>query len=231
MSPRRPVGRRSRGSRRTRELGRMETTSMHIDGANSPVAGGAGPIGSTTIDLLLRKSSPLRIVIPDNLVRGALANVGRALIDPCVAFMHDDIRNSDTVRRATEGMNAVIHLASLGVTACAANTREAMGAMCDSRFNVVEAARAAGVKKMVAASSASVYELADTSQPAPRQRPGRGLRPVDGSCPDGPSANQDVSLYARLACGRRLGLDGSRALEPAAFGLRQAAMLGGYRPG
>ena len=53
----------------------------------------------------------------------------------------------------------MIHMATLRITACAADPREALGVMCDGSFNVVEAARAAGVKKVVAASSASIYGL------------------------------------------------------------------------
>jgi UDP-glucose 4-epimerase len=61
-----------------------------------------------------------------------------------------------------EGMDAVIHLAALRITACAADPREAMQVMCDGSFNVVEAAREAGVSKVLAASSASIYGLAET---------------------------------------------------------------------
>jgi len=59
-------------------------------------------------------------------------------------------------------MDAVFHMAALRITACAADPREALEVMCDGSFNVVEAARLAGVKKLIAASSASVYGLADT---------------------------------------------------------------------
>jgi nucleoside-diphosphate-sugar epimerase len=58
-------------------------------------------------------------------------------------------------------MDAVVHMATLRITACAAEPREALGVMCDGSFNVLEAAQAAGVKKVVTASSASVYGLAD----------------------------------------------------------------------
>jgi UDP-glucose 4-epimerase len=58
-------------------------------------------------------------------------------------------------------MDAVIHMAALRITACAADPREAHEVMCDGTFNVVEAAHLAGVKKIVAASSASIYGLAD----------------------------------------------------------------------
>lgn len=135
---------------------------MDINGANILVTGGCGLIGSTTIDLLLRDYKPARIVILDNLNRGTLANVERALKDPRVTLLREDIRNVEAVHKATRGMDAVIHMATLRITACAAEPREALGVMCDGSFNVLEAAQAAGVKKVVAASSASVYGLADS---------------------------------------------------------------------
>lgn len=134
---------------------------MDINGASILVTGGAGLIGSSTIDLLLARHAPRRIVILDNLVRGSLANLEQALPDPRVTLLRGDIRDAQTVRQATKGMDAVLHLAALRITACAADTREAMQVMCDGSFNVIEAAREAGVKKVVAASSASVYGLAD----------------------------------------------------------------------
>lgn len=135
---------------------------MEINGSNILVTGGCGLIGSTTIDMLLREHSPARIVILDNLSRGTLANLGDALKDPRVTLMCGDIRDVDTVRHATEGMDAVIHMATLRITACAAEPREAFGVMCTGSYNIVEAARQAGVKKVVAASSASIYGLADS---------------------------------------------------------------------
>ena len=134
---------------------------MHIDGTRILVTGGCGLLGSTTIDLLLREHRPDKIVILDNLARGSLANVEAALKDPRVSLVRGDVRDADAVRRATEGMDAVIHMAALRITACAADPREAMQVMCDGSFNVIDAARHAGVKKLVAASSASIYGLAD----------------------------------------------------------------------
>jgi UDP-glucose 4-epimerase len=134
---------------------------MHIEGTRILVTGGCGLIGSTTIDLLLREHQPEKIVILDNLARGSLANVEAALKDPRVSLVRGDVRDADAVRRVTEGMDAVIHMAALRITACAADPREAMQVMCDGSFNVVDAAHHAGVKKLVAASSASIYGLAD----------------------------------------------------------------------
>lgn len=135
---------------------------MEIRDSRILVTGGCGLIGSTTVDLLLRDCAPAHIVILDDLSRGTLANVEEALQDSRVTFMQGDIRDVESVHKATQGMDAVIHLAALRITACAANPREAMSVMCDGSFNVVEAAQAAGVKKVVAASSASIYGLADT---------------------------------------------------------------------
>ena len=135
---------------------------MNIDGARILVTGGAGLIGSTTIDLLLRNHAPERILILDNMVRGTTANIEQALKDPRVTFQQGDICDPETVRRATAGMDAVIHMAALRITACAAEPRTAMQTMCDGSFNVVEAAQRAGVQKIVAASSASIYGMADS---------------------------------------------------------------------
>jgi UDP-glucose 4-epimerase len=134
---------------------------MDIKGASILVTGGCGLIGSTTIDLLLQENSPGRIVIFDNLNRGSLANVEWALRDPRVTLVRGDIRDVEAVRKVTRGMDAVIHMATLRITACAAEPREALGVMCDGSYNVIEAAHEAGVKKFVTASSASVYGLAD----------------------------------------------------------------------
>jgi UDP-glucose 4-epimerase len=135
---------------------------MDIDGASILVTGGCGLVGSTTIDLLLREHAPARIVILDNLERGTLANVEQALKDPRVTLVEDDIRDVDAVHRATAGMDAVIHMATLRITACAAEPRKALEVMCDGSYNVLEAAQAARVQKVVTASSASIYGLADS---------------------------------------------------------------------
>jgi len=135
---------------------------MDIAGARILVTGGCGFIGSTTIDLLLRDHAPARIVILDNLVTGSLANVAQALKDPRVRLVCNDVRDPATVRDAMRGIDAVLHMAALSTTACAADPREALQVMCDGSFNVVDAAHAAGVKKVVAASSASVYGQAES---------------------------------------------------------------------
>jgi len=135
---------------------------MNINGSKILVTGGCGLIGSTTIDMLLRDYAPARIVILDNLNRGSLINVEHALKDPRVQLVKADIRDRHALRSATEGMDAVIHMATLRITACAAEPREAFGVMCEGSYNVLEAAQTAGVKKLLTASTASIYGMADT---------------------------------------------------------------------
>ncbi|MBY9067937.1 NAD-dependent epimerase/dehydratase family protein [Hyphomonas sp. WL0036] len=135
---------------------------MKLEGAKILVTGGCGLIGSTTIDQILATENPGKVVIFDNLVRGSMRNVEDILKDPRVELVRGDIRDAKAVLDVTEGMDAVIHMAAIRITACAAEPREAMEVMCDGTYNVVEAAQKAGVKKVLAASSASVYGLADT---------------------------------------------------------------------
>ena len=135
---------------------------MNIQGARILITGGAGLIGSATTDLLLRAHAPQSIVILDNLVRGSVDNLAAALRDPRVQWVEGDIRDANVVQRACVGMDAVIHLAALRITACAADPQLALQVMCDGSFNVVDAACTAGVKKIVAASSASIYGMADS---------------------------------------------------------------------
>lgn len=135
---------------------------MNLQGANILVTGGCGLIGSTTIDHLLASEKPARIVIFDNLVRGSMRNIESILKDERVTLVKGDIRDKDAVLKVTEGMAAVVHMAAIRITACAADPREAMEVMCDGAFNVVDAAQKQGVRKVLAASSASVLGLADT---------------------------------------------------------------------
>jgi UDP-glucose 4-epimerase len=135
---------------------------VKIDNSTIVVSGGAGLIGSTTIDQLLRVHSPARITIFDNFSRGTRANIAAAVKDPRVRVVEGDIRDREAVARVLDGADALVHMAALRITACAAQPREAFEVMCEGTFNLVEAAQRAGVKKVVAASTASVYGLAET---------------------------------------------------------------------
>ena len=134
---------------------------MNLSGSTILVTGGAGLVGSATIDLLLQSGDPARVVILDNLSRGTTANIEVALRDPRVVLLERDIRDRAAVESAMRGVDAVMHFAALRITSCAAEPREAFEVMCAGSYNVVEAAQRADVRRVVAASTASVYGLAD----------------------------------------------------------------------
>jgi UDP-glucose 4-epimerase len=131
-----------------------------LAGATVLVTGGAGLIGSHIVDqLLAARVSEVRVL--DNLVRGRLTNLAQALKNGRVYFQEGDIRDRDAVARAVEGCDYVFHQAALRITLCAERPRDCLEVLGTGTLNVFEAAVAAGVRKVVYASSASVYGSAD----------------------------------------------------------------------
>lgn len=124
------------------------------------VTGGAGLIGSTIVDHLV-SIGEVEIIAYDNLVRGRMANLEGALERGSVTFVEGDIRDRSLLAEVTTGTDVVYHLAAVRITQCAEDPRLALEVMADGTFNVLDAAVAADVGKVVAASSASIYGLAD----------------------------------------------------------------------
>ncbi|PUA82357.1 NAD-dependent epimerase/dehydratase family protein [Nocardioides currus] len=131
-----------------------------LAGARILVTGGAGTIGSTLVDQLVDAGAGAVIVL-DNLVRGRVANLETALAGDTVTLVEGDIRDRDLVHDVTRGCDLVFHQAAIRITQCAEEPRLALEVLVDGTFNVVEAAAEAKVDKLVAASSASVYGLAE----------------------------------------------------------------------
>jgi UDP-glucose 4-epimerase len=77
-----------------------------------------------------------------------------------VRLVEGDIRDRDLVHKLTKNVDAVFHQAAIRITQCAEEPRLAVEVMIDGTYNVLEAAVAHEVPKVVAASSASVYGLA-----------------------------------------------------------------------
>jgi UDP-glucose 4-epimerase len=132
-----------------------------VNGARILVTGGAGTIGSAIVDQLL-EAGAAQVTVLDNLVRGRVANLTDALASGRVALVRGDIRDRDLVRDVTQGMDIVFHQAAIRITQCAEEPRLALEVLVDGTFNVIEAAVANSVGKVIAASSASVYGLAET---------------------------------------------------------------------
>ena len=131
-----------------------------LAGAVVLVTGGAGTIGSTIVDQLLDEGVG-HVRILDNLVRGRKANLSAALTDPRTELVVGDLRDVDLVHDVTKGADLVFHQAAIRITQCAEEPRLALQVLVDGTFSVLEAAAQHGVEKIVAASSASVYGMAE----------------------------------------------------------------------
>jgi len=131
-----------------------------LEDADILVTGGAGTIGSTLVDQLL-DAGAARIDILDNLVRGRMGNLEDALASGRVTLVEGDIRDAKLVDDLTAGKDLVYHQAAIRITQCAEEPRLALEVLVDGTFNVVESAAKHRVKKLVAASSASVFGLAE----------------------------------------------------------------------
>jgi UDP-glucose 4-epimerase len=131
-----------------------------LEGATALVTGGAGLIGSHIVDLLVdERVQEIRVL--DNLVRGRSENLAKAFARRPIVFLEGDVRDRSTVERAVRGCDCVFHQAAIRITLCAERPRECMEVLVNGAFNVFEASVAAGVQKIVYASSASVYGAAD----------------------------------------------------------------------
>jgi UDP-glucose 4-epimerase len=134
---------------------------MTLQGSRVLVTGGAGFVGSHIIDLL-RNEGCAEIVAVDNLVRGRRENLVASLGDPHVRLVRGDIRDRGLLSALVAEADVVFHQAALRITHCAAEPRAALEVMVDATFDLLELCAQHGVQKVVAASSASIYGLAET---------------------------------------------------------------------
>ena len=134
------------------------------------ITGGAGLVGSHIADLVALEH-PSEIIIYDNLVRGRMDNLADAQQRAPITFVQGDIRDADLLKSTMRGVDLVFHQAAIRITQCAESPRLAHEVLATGTFNVLEAAVAAGVKKVIAASSASVLGAADEFPTTERHHP------------------------------------------------------------
>ena len=111
------------------------------------------------------------VVVLDNFVRGRRENLAGALGSGKVRVVEGDIRDRRLVADLMSGIDLVFHQAAIRITQCAEEPRLALEVLVDGTYEVVEAAADAGVRKVVAASSASVYGLAEQFPTTERHHP------------------------------------------------------------
>ncbi|USX55959.1 NAD-dependent epimerase/dehydratase family protein [Lentzea sp. HUAS12] len=145
-------------------------TAQPITGQRALVTGGAGTIGSSVVDQLV-EAGAAEVVVLDNFVRGRRENLASALESGVVRVVEGDINDKALVGSLMEGVDLVFHLAAIRITQCAEEPRLALECLVDGTFTVIEAAAAAGVKKVIASSSASVYGLAESFPTDERHHP------------------------------------------------------------
>ncbi|MBS0150525.1 MAG: NAD-dependent epimerase/dehydratase family protein [Nitrospira sp.] len=133
---------------------------MEIKGNRFLITGGAGLMGSHITDRLLSGGAS-EVILLDNFVRGSLRNIEDSLKDKRVRLVEGDIRNLDLLRDLATGIDGLFHMAALRITACADDPRGAMEVMLVGTLNVLQTMVEKKVGRLVYASSASVYGLAD----------------------------------------------------------------------
>ena len=134
--------------------------ALTLRNARVLVTGGAGLIGSHIVDRLVAEPAA-EIVVLDNFVRGKREHLASAEARGRVTVVEGDIRDRELVAEVMDGIDVVFHQAAIRITQCAEEPELAVDVLVNGTLNILQAAVKSRVKKVVAASSASVYGLAD----------------------------------------------------------------------
>lgn len=164
-----------------------------MSGRRYLVTGGAGFIGSHLVETLVDAGHVVRVL--DNFSTGKHDNIGSACRRGAVEIFEGDIRDGETVARATSGCVGVFHMAALvSVPKSLADPWGSFQINVHGSVNVLEAARLAGVQRVVLASSAAVYGDA----PSPAREDDTPTRPLTPYGLDKLTAERYAELYSSL---------------------------------
>jgi UDP-glucose 4-epimerase len=141
-----------------------------LEGKRVLVTGGAGFIGSHIVDLLADEDCA-EIIAVDDMVRGRPANLQAAMRRGPVRLVEGDICDRELMSTLAAVSDIVFHQAALRITQCAAEPRRAMEVMVQATFDLLESCVEHKVEKVIAASSASVYGMAEEFPTTERQHP------------------------------------------------------------
>jgi len=119
------------------------------------VTGGAGFIGMHVVPMLLERDYKVRIF--DNMFRGDRDKVAELVATGNVELIDQDVRYGGAVQNAMKGCESVIHLAAVSINKSVSDPYESVDINMVGNHNVFAAAADQGVRRLVYASSASVY--------------------------------------------------------------------------
>jgi UDP-N-acetylglucosamine 4-epimerase len=141
------------------------------------ITGGAGFIGSNLVESLLQNDKISLVRVLDNFATGHKKNIEEFFSNPKFELIEGDIRNIDDCLLACKGIDAISHQAALGsVPRSIADPLNSHQVNVNGFINILEAARANNIKRIVYASSSSVYgDLQDS--PKVETRVGKVLSP------------------------------------------------------
>ncbi len=141
------------------------------------ITGGAGFIGSNLVESLLQNDKISLVRVLDNFATGHKKNIEEFFSNPKFELIEGDIRNIDDCLLACIGIDAISHQAALGsVPRSIADPLTSHQVNVNGFINILEAARANNIKRIVYASSSSVYgDLQDS--PKVETRVGKVLSP------------------------------------------------------
>ncbi|MBT6326857.1 MAG: NAD-dependent epimerase/dehydratase family protein [Bdellovibrionales bacterium] len=124
------------------------------------ITGGIGFVASHILDLLVQEDVE-KIILVDNFVRGSKKNIQHHLTNKKVELIEADIKNINIVNTLMKDIDYCFHMAAIRINLCASDHLEAFKTLGEGSFNVAQACMKQGVKKLIAASTASVYGTAD----------------------------------------------------------------------
>lgn len=132
------------------------SSPVSLDTMRVLITGGAGFIGSNLADEFIAHGA--HVVVLDNLLTGHMSNIDHLMDHPAFTFIKGDIRDLETCHRAVAGCTHVCHQAALGsVPRSIDDPLLSLNINVMGTANVFFAAKEAGVKRIVYASSSSVY--------------------------------------------------------------------------